>query len=127
MPMQVVYYADEDESEPVAAYWEAVARAGESRVIATFEHRVGLLGVYGLGVLSLGSRFARVIDRRGPLYELRVGDHRVAFAEHAGTIVLLHAWRKRTQKLDERAAGRARTRLADWAGRHPAPSGRGGL
>jgi hypothetical protein len=58
--------------------------------------------------------YARLIDRSWRLYEARFGDHRAAYAEHNGQIVFLHAWRKRTQKLDEREAERARARLADW-------------
>jgi len=38
---------------------------------------------------------------------LRPGDHRIAYVGHTGEIVLLHAWRKRTQKLDRQEARRA--------------------
>ncbi len=63
--------------------------------------------------------FASLIDAKERIFELRPGNHRVAYALHDGRHVLLHAWRKQTQKLDKGEAGKARRRLADWRGRHP--------
>ena len=53
----------------------------------------------------------RIIDRRERLYELRFGNHRCAYAEVRGVVVLLHAWRKQTQKLDQREEATALRRL----------------
>jgi len=75
--------------------------------------------VYDYKGERLQDPFASAIDKKERIFELRPGNHRVAYALHQGTYVLLHAWRKQAQKLDEREAGKARRRLADWRRRHP--------
>lgn len=47
------------------------------------------------------------------MYELRAGNHRVAYAWSDQTVWLLHAWRKQTQKLDDRALRTALRRLKE--------------
>jgi phage-related protein len=112
--VEVVYYRDLRGAHPVMEYIESVHRSGGRSVIGMFTRIVDLLTEQGP---AIPMPYARLIDRRSRLYEARFGDHRAAYAEHDGHIVLLHAWRKRTQKLDEREAERARARLADWRAR----------
>lgn len=50
-------------------------------------------------------------NRRERLWELRFGNQRYAYAVVDGDVVLLHAWRKRTQKLDTREEAVAVRRL----------------
>ena len=100
----MVFYEDRRGS-PVAEYLAALGRAGEASALATFERRADLLAEHGV---ALGLPYSRIIDRRHRLFELRFGDHRAAYCEHEGEIVLLNAWRKRGQQLDRRAASRAR-------------------
>ncbi len=57
--------------------------------------------------------YARIIDRRERIYELRPRAHRIAYAEHGGAIYLLHAWRKQTRGLDPQEADTARRRVLD--------------
>ena len=52
--------------------------------------------------VPLGMPRDRIINRRARLYELRVGDHRIAYVHRNDVVYLLHAWRKQTQKLDRR-------------------------
>lgn len=56
---------------------------------------------------QMGRSFSRLIDGELRIWELRTGNHRIAFAAIADELVLLHAWRKQTQKLDRRALQRA--------------------
>ena len=76
--------------------------------MAAFERLLRLLSEHGP---ALGMPMARLINRGARLYELRFGDHRCAYVEDGGAIVLLHAWRKRTQKLDTREEQRALRRV----------------
>jgi phage-related protein len=111
---EVVNYSDPRGVEPVDEYVLRLRRTGEQKAYATLARLVGLLREQGT---SLGMPWARLIDRRDRIYELRPGSHRVAFAEHAGAIVLLHAWRKQTRTLDSRELAVARNRLHDWRSR----------
>ena len=112
---EVHYFEDARGEQPVREYIERLARAGERSVIATFARYVDLLEERGAGV---GMPIARLIDRRERIYELRPGDHRIAYAEQEGAIVLLHAWRKQSQRLDRRALATVRRRLDDWRETH---------
>ena len=98
--------------------YEYIAKLGRSRPAeaASIERYIDLLEGKGE---RLQYPFASPIDKKERIFELRPGNHRVAYALHRGSYVLLHAWRKQTQKLDEREAGKARRRLADWRQRHP--------
>lgn len=79
--------------------------------MATMLRMVDLLGDHGAG---LGMPFDRLIERSARIYELRPGDHRIAYVEAGGVLVLLHAWRKQTQQLDRQEAAVALGRLHDW-------------
>lgn len=112
---EVVLYADLRGHEPV---YEYIARLARSRAAeaASIERYIDLLEEKGE---RLQFPFATLIDRDERIFELRPGSHRVAYAMHGGEYVLLHAWRKRTQKLDEREAATARRRIVEWRQRHP--------
>ncbi|MYB40636.1 MAG: hypothetical protein F4X76_00280 [Chloroflexi bacterium] len=111
----VLNYEDRRGREPVDEYVVGLLRTGQRTAAATLARHVALLEEHGA---NLGMPHARLIDRRSRLWELRPGSHRVAYAEHGDHIVLLHAWRKRSQKLDTRELQQARSRLADWMERH---------
>ena len=96
----------------MAAYSEAAVRAGDAASAAQLERLVERLEASGP---ALGMPYARLIDRSARIYELRFGAHRVAYVEDRGRIVLLHAWRKRSQALDARAVALARRRAAQLA------------
>lgn len=112
---QVVYYSNARGEEPVREYVEGLHRTGQRAALASFERCVDLLIEHGP---ALGMPYARIIDRRNRVYELRFGAHRAAFALHGEEVVLLRAWRKQSQKLDKAEADRALANLADWIGRH---------
>ena len=69
---------------------------------------IALLAEIGMpGAQQMGRSFSRLIDTELRIWELRPGNHRIAYAIIADELVLLHAWRKQTQKLDRRALRRA--------------------
>ena len=112
---EVVLYADSRGDEPVYGYIDKLGRSRTAEA-ASIERYIDLLAGKGE---RLQYPFASLIDKKERIFELRPGNHRVAYALHQGAYVLLHAWRKQTQKLDEREAGKARRRLEDWRRRHP--------
>lgn len=82
--------------------------AGDRGLVAALERAVDALIEGGP---ALGLPHARLIDAPARLYELRLGAHQIAYGMIEGEIVLLHAWRKRSQKLDRREANLALRRL----------------
>ena len=109
--MDVIFYFDARGSEPIAEYVRNLTRSGEDGAASTFQRRVDMLRQSGV---SLGMPYGRLIEPTLRLYELRFGDHRAAYAEHRSQIVILHCWRKRTQRLDARESRRAELRLSEW-------------
>lgn len=104
----IEYWRDGRGREPVREYVSALRDAGEKAQVAVFERLLRLLAAQGP---AIGMPMARLINRRERLYELRFGDHRCAYAQAGDAIVLLHGWRKRTRKLDDRAEQQALRRL----------------
>ncbi len=111
--MEIEFY-DKDGSAPVREYMETLQRTGNNADVARILRFLELIESFGSNPRS---PYSRIIDRTNRIFELRPGDHRIAYAIHDGRVVLLHAWRKQTQKLDEAEAAIARTRLADWKSR----------
>lgn len=53
---------------------------------------------------------------RGRIWELRPGDHRLFYAQAGHTFIILHAYRKKTDKAPEREIATAERRLAEVEG-----------
>jgi phage-related protein len=108
----VEFYRDPKGGEPVLEYFEQVRSSGEAGRVAALLRHIELMEAGGYPVPG-----DKPIDResRVRIWEARIGPHRVAYAQLDEVIWLLHAWRKRSQKLDQRAAGTARRRLRDIA------------
>ena len=111
--LEVVFYRDKRGAEPVRDYIDNLPRRADRATVLRY---VVLLADQGHTLLAKGH--ARMIDRTSRIYELRPGAYRVAYAEHAGGFVLLHARRKQGQKLDSQALDLARGRLNEWRERH---------
>lgn len=94
MSKAAVYYRDSNGREPVRQYIESVEQAGRSAEAATI------------------LRTVKALEERGS-----PGPHRIAFWEAEEVWLLLYAWRKQRQKLDQRAARRAINNLDDWRSR----------
>ena len=112
---RVELYADARGREPVLDYVASVARSRPADA-ASIERYVDLLEEKGE---RLGLPFSRMIDAAARIHELRPGAHRIAYGRHAGVYVLLHAWRKKSQKLDQAEVRIARLRLESWRERNP--------
>jgi phage-related protein len=105
---EVRYFRDRD-GYPVQNYFLAVERVGDEASVLAYRRVLQLLGENGL---ALRMPLARMIDRNSRIYELRVRAHRVAYIDHDGAIVMLHAWRKRSQRLDARELATAVSRAS---------------
>lgn len=107
---RIEFYRDARGKEPVLEYIAGVGRvrAADAASIARY---MDLLENKGD---RLGLPFARMIDANARLYELRPGAHRIAYGRHGGSYVLLHAWRKKSQKLDQGELRVARLRFESW-------------
>jgi len=108
---EVELFEDRRGRQPVRDYIRELERRGRLAEVAAIARDIDLLEEHGA---QLGMPFARIIDREHRIYELRPGAHRIAFALHRGAAVLLHAWRKRTQRLDDAELSVARRRLGEW-------------
>lgn len=108
--MKVIYYERRGKA-PVAEYLATVYESGQESVVASFEHVLRL--VMELGT-SAGMPTTRIIDRRRRIWELRFAGHRVAYIVEDGTLVLLHGWPKKSQKLDALEAATAARHAEDW-------------
>jgi hypothetical protein len=72
------------------------------------ERYIGLLEGNGP---NLGMPQDRLLDASVGLYELRAGDHRIAYGEAGGNLYLLEAWRKTRRRAPEQSVARAKRRL----------------
>ena len=90
---------------PVEEYLLALPRVAR----ASFRQRLDLVLEFGP---AAGMPITRSIVGVTGLWELRFGgSYRVAYEIQAGTIVLLHAWRKRRQQTERRDIMTARRRM----------------
>jgi phage-related protein len=107
--VRVAYYEGRG-SRPVDEYTAGLRRTGQDAAYAAYLKAVEALELLGP---ALRMPESRLIDRRARVFELRIGAHRVAYAFVGESAVLLHAWRKRSQRLDRRELATALRRLAE--------------
>ena len=115
----VSFYETESGKQPVRAYLDRVGRSGQAQELASILRHIDLLVAFGADLPALG-KFARNLVGTKGLLELRAGDHRIAYGQHGGEFVLLHAWRKRGSKPSRLDIKRAEVALKDWRARHSA-------
>src|SRR6266852_2027263 len=106
---RLVFFKDHRGREPVREYTAAVEKNGEATGLAVIRRELETLAKDG-PILGLPHETV-IVPKRG-IRELRPGDNRIAYVGTGDEIVLLHAWRKRTQKLDTRERRRAELNLA---------------
>ncbi len=90
-------------------YIAALERRGRNAEVASILRHIDLLKEAGV---TLGMPYARMIHPAARLYELRPGNHRIAYRMANDDCIMLHAWRKTSQALDARASALALKRLA---------------
>lgn len=105
---RLLFYIDHRGREPVREYIIAVERNGEMTGLAVIRRELETLAREGP---ILGFPHETVILPKLDIRELRPGDHRIAYVANGDEIILLHAWRKRTQKLDAQERRRAELNL----------------
>ncbi len=113
---EVDFYRDRRGRCPVQDFLDRLSN--EAELSAVFRS-IDLLMERGFDLPRLGGKYTRMIDRKARLFELRPGGIRIAYGEHLGKFILVHSWRKTTQKLDTLQADLAVNRLMDWKSRHP--------
>jgi len=109
----VSFFETEKGEQPVRTYLDRVGRSGQARELAMIHRQIDRLVEFGDALPCLGHASKHLVGSDG-LYELRIGDHRIAYAAHNGGFVLLHAWRKQGRKPRTRDLERAKRNLNDW-------------
>ena len=106
--MRLRYYATSRGVYPVAEYVESLSVREQAVMAALFEE-IALRGLQAPGV-----SFRHI---EGKLWEIRAGAHRVFYVllQH-DEMVLLHAYRKKTQKAPRRHIEIARRRMKEVLG-----------
>ncbi len=103
--MRLRYYTTPRGARPVATYIEGLSRADQAGMAAA------LTEIAERGFEARGVTFRQV---EGKLWEVRIGPHRVFYVllRHE-EMVLLHAYRKQTQKAPARHLEIARRRMQE--------------
>jgi len=105
----VGYYKDGNGGEPVRDFMESLPRAEHAATLRAID----LLQRYGT---MLKMPYARKVD---DLWELRAGANRVFYFAHTGRrFVLLHGFRKKSQKTPAKELRIARRRWIDYLERN---------
>jgi phage-related protein len=110
----VDFYRDGRGREPINEYFFALSSKAER---ASITKQILLLKEFGHTLPLISGGHSKLIDKRYRIFELRAGKHRIAYGATEEGFVLLHIWRKTTQKLDPHEALIARNRFLDWVGR----------
>ena len=105
----VEFYLDDRGASPVELYLESLQPTGRGSMLSAIK----LLAAYGV---QLKMPHARRVE--GALWELRAGAGRVFyFVAHGRRCVLLHGYRKKTQRAPRREVNEARRRMERWLAR----------
>ena len=105
---RIVFYEDVRGRNPVQEYLDQLPV--QEQVEA--EEAFALMREFGI---LLGMLHARPVTGHAPLWELRPGANRIFYFAHTGRqFVLLHAFRKQSQKTPEREIRLAERRLAQF-------------
>lgn len=101
--MKVTYYQTARGGRPVCDYLEALQDRERARVKALID--------YLSEAVTLKEPHAKKIVGYPGLFELRSGAYRIFYCYHQGMIVLLHAFRKKTEKTPAREIETAYSRM----------------
>jgi len=113
----IVLYEDARGVCPVGDFLDELNQAGDKRsrqLLKKIYYAVEILKQNGT---RSGENFTKHIN--GDVWELRTDDHRVFFFLWNGNhIVLLHTFRKKTQKTPPLEIEAAEREMSDWINRH---------
>ncbi len=104
--MHIEFYEDRKGNRPVQEYMDELMHRTEVNQIA----------VYMRELKSQGYRLQRPMSAplREGIHELRPGQNRILYGYNEGVVVLLHAFRKKTQETPIREIDIAVKRLHEW-------------
>ena len=108
MSWEILLHSDHRGHSRVEDYIRELYRSGDHSAVATLQRYTELLEENGP---NLGMAQDRILDARIGLYELRAGNHRVAYGEAHGMLYLLEAWRKQGRRAPVQSVDRARRTL----------------
>ena len=114
----VAFYRRDGESQ-VERYIAAIEADGRDAEVAKMFRYIDLLVEHGADLPQVSSNYALIIDRQARIFELRPQPHRIAYIEHDGAFILLHAWRKQRQALSPKALRHAQAAADEWRNAHP--------
>lgn len=103
MSIPVTYYETARGDQPVRVYVEALPDKERAKVKALIDHLSERV--------VLNEPHARKMGGYPGLFELRPGAHRVFYCYHEGKVVLLHAFRKKSDKTPQREIETAYNRM----------------
>lgn len=106
--MEIVFYEDLRGRRPVQEFIDQLSQRTELNQIAVYMRVLQEQGY------RLQRPFAAPLGRG--IYELRPGPHRILYGFYKGTLVLLHALRKKTSRVPDHDIRLARKRLEEWSG-----------
>ena len=103
MSIKVVYFETSRGDQPVRDYVESLAEKERAKVKALID--------YLSEKVVLNEPHAKKFSGYPGLYELRPGSHRIFYCYHGGVLVLLHAFRKKSNKTPQREMDTAYNRM----------------
>lgn len=105
MSIRVVYYETTRGDQPVRSYIEALSEKDRAKVKALIS--------YLSERVVLNEPHAKKMGGYLGLFELRPGAHRIFYCYHEGKIVMLHAFRKKSNKTPKREIDTAYNRMSE--------------
>ncbi len=103
MGIKVTYFETVRGDQPVRGYIDSLPDKERAKVKALID--------YLSEKVVLNEPHAKKISGYPGLYELRPGNHRVFYCYHEGRVVLLHAFRKKSDKTPQREIETACNRM----------------
>lgn len=109
---QVLEYRTPDGSNPYREFLETVRRSGDRTILRGLQRVTNKLSANGFALLNT----AMMDNIESDIYELRVGPYRVfcLYDRRAETFILLHGFRKQTQRTPEAQKARARALASQY-------------
>jgi phage-related protein len=117
---ELVFYETESGESPVGSFLIDLDNRSETDKTARTQLKQLLfhLDLLAESGTRIGTRYVKHLD--GSIWELTPGDNRILFFVWTGSrFVLLHQFRKKTQKTPAQEIAKAKRELTDWLNRHP--------
>ena len=114
---KIILYRTANGKTPVKEYLEKLSKESKEKEIAQIKLYIDRLKEDGM---SVNHKFPETIRReKGDVYALRPGSNRVFFFYYCGNeIVLLHAYKKQSQKAPQKELKKAEKEMKDYIERN---------